>query len=461
MSGKSNSQTVYNIRKVCYNLRMKKFAVTALCILAALTAAGGAAAFADTAEPYPTDEMFEAELEFVSVTDYAVSADGEYAFLHDVITEGESVSTVTVHDGKHEKLSEKALPAVALDYDAEDGEFVYGDVEGNVFTLDGRAVDYTLKTFGDTITFDGKIYYLNDGKLSYTYAQGDEAPHHFEGEYSLLKKYGDLVYAVKDNRLYSFEQAAETPIALKYYDYTLAENIPAGLIFDNLKDYRLKFVNVAAQSFVTEIDLDDVSSDSVIKTAGENPTRKTESGMRGLFLCEYGNATVFSVKGKSYITLSSNCTPEYIAGEETDFESGTLTGSKVYTCPFVCRRTEVENISAGQYLKVKSILNFGDVLNAAYYEVEYTDGDSVTHTAYVAEGFLSKQVFEDNKKPVEVPDENESHGNNVRTVVLIMLVVILVLIAAGYLVYVITGGKKKKKTTPDEEEKQTPPEEKE
>jgi hypothetical protein len=72
--------------------------------------------------------------------------------------------------------------------------------------------------------------------------------------------------------------------------------------------------------------------------------------------------------------------------------------------------------------------------------VEYTDGDT-TKTGYVAKGFLTEYIFEDNEEPTEVPDKNYSESNDVKTVLLVLGVVILVLIAVAYIGFVITRQK--------------------
>ena len=95
-------------------------------------------------------------------------------------------------------------------------------------------------------------------------------------------------------------------------------------------------------------------------------------------------------------------------------------------------------------VSVLNKLEYDGVLGSAFYEVMYMTEDKTTHVGYVADGFLTEYIIEDNNDPNIIPDPGHSEKNNTKTVVLILIVVILVLIAVGYLLYIATSDKRKK-----------------
>ena len=130
--------------------------------------------------------------------------------------------------------------------------------------------------------------------------------------------------------------------------------------------------------------------------------------------------------------------------KEPEFANATIIGNRIYASPFTVIGNTLLPNATGTIVKVKSKIEYAGVLNSAYYEVEYkTDGGELK-TGYVAAGFLTEYIIEDNQEPTEVPDPEHSEKTQVTTVLLILAVVVLVLIALGYVVYTTTSSKKKK-----------------
>lgn len=400
---------LYNKIKVWYNFTVKRLAALTTSLLLTVTAFGGFSAYAETgATVYPDDEAFTRTLTFSNLSDYEIDG-GCYYF-----ADGETVCA------------------------CKDGELSYPDEE----------IEFSADE--DTIPLDGYLYYFDaDGKLT-VFDKTSKQVNTFEGEYSKLKCYGQDVYAVKDNELYLFAGSKEQKIVLEYTDYSQTENIIVGKTAEALKNYpALTFVNVAEGAHMTEVDLTHLDG-YYFNYGKEGSAITAESGTVALLLCYTGNAAIIAKEDVSYILKASNITPvdeNFTATfvREAEFSSATLTGSTVYASPYVIIGTSLLSGAAGTIVSVKHKIECEGVLGSAFYEVEYETADKTVKTGYVADGFLTEYIIEDNKQPQTFPDPDYSEESDVQTVLLILAVVILVLAALAYMLYISTSGKRKDK----------------
>ena len=409
---------------------MKRSAVLIAPLLLALSAQGGIAAFAEAGDTiYPDNGDFVKALTFTSLTDYAV--DGEtYAFAdgNTVLVYGEGNLTEYEFEEKVEKL------------DYSDGILYYSTVSGTFTLPDSEKAEYQFGEEIDLLRHNGFIYDLNDGELTaYNSDTHEHTP--FEGVYSDLKVYGEKLYALGGNVLYSINGAEATEISLEYADFTATQKICIGNSPAELKKTSLKFVEVEAGTYMTEVDL--TSLDGDFFTAGK--TLKTEEKITALFLCNTGNASIIAIGDTSYILLQSKTkATEVECYVEKEFDNATVIGNRIYATPYVIIGTSSVSNAAGMIVSVLNKLEYDGVLGSAFYEVMYMTEDKTTHVGYVADGFLTEYIIEDNNDPNIIPDPGHSEKNNTKTVVLILIVVILVLIAVGYLLYIATSDKRKK-----------------
>ena len=137
---------------------------------------------------------------------------------------------------------------------------------------------------------------------------------------------------------------------------------------------------------------------------------------------------------------------------EKEFENATIIGNKIYASPYVIIGTSSFDNAAGSIVSVLNKLEYEGVLGSAYYEVLYMT-ENGTKVGYVADGFLTEYIIEDNKKPSVTPDPDHSEKDNVKTVLLVLAVVVLVLVAVGYIAHIGLSDKRKKQAKEKEQKK--------
>lgn len=449
-------------------MTVKRLAILTASLAALFAFTGGVAAFAENAETddtlsgaeteytqaetaYPQNEDFYKSLAFTALYDYALN--GEiYAFADNGDGDGEGAKIIVYDDGEL-TVYDVAGKITALDCDSE--TFYYSvksddpDQPDPVYTLDGNEAEHTF-SFDERITANGFMYYFNnenDGKFT-VYNLGTMEAIDYEETFTQLKQYGGKVYAISGNALCVFEGAQYEKIEQDYLDYSVAENIATGTAAQSLVEgYALAFVAVEEGAFMTEVDLSQVGD--TFNADGSAKTVRAQENTVALLLCTTGNASIVAIGDTSYITLTSGTqAAQFEYAEASEFTSATVTGNRIYASPFVVAGTSVVEPAYGTVVEVVHKLVYDGVLGYEFYEVLY-DGDK---TGYVAAGFLTEYIFEDNREPSEIPDEQYSEENAVRTVLLILAVVVLVLIAVGYLTYTATGGRKNKNKQHDNTE---------
>ncbi len=397
---------------IWYNSIVKKLVALTTALLAAFSAIGTITAFAAESNTiYPQDTDFIKSLTFSSLSDYAV--DGEtYVFA--------------------------------------EGSRVYVFENGNLSETTLEDCKYEFNPSEESIALDSYLYHFDgDGALP-AYNTSTKTPHTFSGNYTDLKQYGGKVYAVKENSLYCFNGAAEQKISLEYADFSATQKISVGQSPYALKNYSsLKFVTVEAGTYMTEVDLTELEDEYFV--CGDTVTVSEKKV--ALLLCETGNASIIAIGDESYILLKSKTEQaEVNCYVEKEFENATIIGNKIYASPYVIIGTSSFDNAAGSIVSVLNKLEYEGVLGSAYYEVLYMT-ENGTKVGYVADGFLTEYIIEDNKKPSVTPDPDHSEKDNVKTVLLVLAVVVLVLVAVGYIAHIGLSDKRKKQAKEKEQKK--------
>ena len=357
-------------------------------------------------------------------------------------------------------LSRSITTATALD--CADGIF-YCLTEGEkVYTLpysEGQeSVEYAMSAPLTAIDVGDFNYRLTGSALKVANFS-DDSILSFEGEYKSLKKFGETVYTVLGNEVYKFAGAESEKLSLSYADYASTQKILAGQAAAKLKEYSApSLVTVKAGAHMTETELSGFAEGYFI-------TGKTISNaepVSAALLCITGNAAVIAVGRACYVLNKENIEVNQDSCYSTpEFEYGKITaaGDKIYASPYVSECTAVLSGAAGLTVKVINKVQ-NEVLDSAFYEIEYTVTEGVALKGYISEKFLIKTEFvkEDDKKPDKVDDPAYTEESNTKTILIIFAVVILVLAAVGYLAFTATGDKRKAKAAKKESK---PPENKE
>lgn len=430
---------------------MKRLALLTISLLTAITAFGNVAAYAAESDTiYPSDEDFIKTLEFGALSDYAV-CDGVFAF-----AEEQKVSVI--NDGN---LTEYEFEAKVTAVDCAEGTF-YCAVGDTVYSLpyaEGQDAAEHVMPEPETMIKLGKfIYLLEDTTLKVVDTINDKVHKDYEGEFKNLKQFGDSVYAMSENAVWTFNGAESEKLVFKYADYTSTQSIAVGQAATALKAYsEPEIVTVKTGAFMTETDLTSVPEKYFV--TGETVTAKENT--TAILLCTTGNAAVIAIGMDCYVLLSSNVElTEESCYSAPDYEYAKITaaGDRIYSSPYVSEGTAIMTGAAGLIVKVLHKVEHA-VLDTAFFEVEFTARDGTTAKGYINGKFLIKvdHVAEDDKKPGTVTDPDYTEESNTKTILIVFAVVILVLAAVGYLAFTATSDKRKnkkeKKAQPEPENK--------
>lgn len=434
-------KTVYNKNKVWYNFIVKRFLAVFTTLLLAGATLGGVTAFASEEETrYPQDSDFIKSFTFTDLADYSVG-EGAYAFAEN--------KSVYVCEGSDRTVYSFEKDIKRLD--CSEGVFYCYDGESVYSLPDKKIAEYTIAPSQGTIEAEGYDYKLIGSTLNVV-DWSDKTVHTLEGSFANLKKYGGVVYAQSANTVYKLTGYTAELIDLSYADYTSTKHISVGECADRLKNYTsLEFVEIDAGTYMTKVDLTSLDGD-YFET--EN-TSRTKEKQTALLLCRTGNSAVVAIGDTSYILLGEKAKAP--AGKincfvEPEFDNATVTGSRIYASPYVIIGTSALANASGTIVSITRKLVYEGVLGSAFYEVQYRTEEGSIKTGYVADGFLTEYIIEDNKPPAVVNDPEYSEESNLKTVLIVFAVVVLALAAVGYLAYVSISGKSKKKDGGQKEE---------
>lgn len=431
---------------------MKRLAILAISLLTAITAFGNVAAYAAESDTiYPSDEDFIKTLEFGALRDYAVNGEA-FAFAEE--------QKVSVFNGGN--LTEYEFGAKVTAVDCAEDTFYCAVGDGTVYSLpyaEGQNAAEHVMPEPETMLKLGKfIYLLEDTTLKVVDTINDKVHKDYEGEFKNLKQFGERVYAMSENAVWTFNGAESEKLIFKYADYACTQSIAVGQAATALKAYsEPEIVTVKTGAFMTETDLTSVPEKFF--AAGDTVTAKENT--TAILLCTTGNAAIIAIGMDCYILLSSNVElTEESCYSAPDYEYAKITaaGDRIYSSPYVSEGTAIMTGAAGLIVKVLHKVEH-TVLDTAFFEVEFTAKDGTTAKGYINGKFLIKvdHVAEDDKKPDTVTDPDYTEESNTKTILIVFAVVILVLAAVGYLAFTATSDKRKnkkeKKTQPEPENK--------
>lgn len=421
----------------------------------ALGLGGSALASADTdgadgSEFYPSS--FLTVPTFENLEDYAVG-EGKTLFLQD--------NTIYEYGNERAITYENSRKTVTRLY-FEDA-FYYETNDGKVYALKNFNADdneeiegFTSATKTDNIAVGDYIYFFSGDGLYVTDKNHiDSAPAKLEN-FDNLKQYGDAVYAVKENVLYSLNGADSSPV--KVEDFKLTRQIKVGGAYQALTSSasgNLDFVSLKNDKFMTEVYLDKLDANSEYFETGDTVKIVVADTPTALLLYNVGNGTdglsIIAAGGKTYLIHPENTSPKTVyALQDSEYKDGTITMGYVYSAPFESVGTQITpKLISGVTVKI-----LGEVRKEAnaelkddFYLIEYTDGEE-TVKGYVRFGLLSTFTFNEDP-PETTPDPAPNYDDVVKPVVLILIVLLLIAIAVGYIVYVGTSDKRKNRKTDD------------
>lgn len=443
---------------------MKKlFAITTSLIAAvgAIGLGGGAVAFAETengSQYYPTE--FETAPSFSNLQDYAVG-NGEILFLEN--------NKISKYGGERVVTYANPQDPVQRLY-FEGGEFYYGTDDGKTYALKNfydkqntEIADFTSTTETEDILLSNKYnYFINNGDYYFLDKNTPSEPSVLLTGYTNLKRYGETVYAVKENVLYTLNGTEGTVVKVKNFDIT--KDIKVGNAYTELKasaEQDPQFVRLTNGAYMTEVDLDKLTENSEYfienedgedtGTAGKTVQVNTGETPTALLLYTAGNKdagiSVIAVNGKTYLIHPKDTAAKTVHPyKDSEFTEGTATEGFIYSAPYESKGTRITNLPYGTTLKILKEIKKADnaELDHDFYYVEYKVDEETTVKGYVRFGLLSTYTFNE-APPTETPDPEETYEDLIKPVVLILLVILLIAIAAGYLIYVGTSDKRKKK----------------
>lgn len=454
---------------IILNVKKKLFLITTLAAGIAAATIPGAAAFAATdggsaeSSLYPSSFVRTLDMSEDGLTDYAINGD-TYAFA--VKTTIYVLSTDKSGDRKLSKPFTAKTEITALDY--TEGHLYFRNISGTyMYPDETTTVEHDFPASTHSLEIDGNQYLLNNKaelKL-FNKTNGDEA---LIGEgYSLLKKFGDEAYAIKDNCPYVLEGETATPLNLEYTDFSAADNIATGAIQYELKsgEYAVKTATLTGGSYYSQIDADNIGT-----TFKHVSTLKSDGAVSCLVLYagtkETDEISVIAAGGNCYVTATKNLTFSAYTAPANDWAQGPQGQRKaylrestgIYSSPYMCGGTKITDVQAPQAIAVTVHEKFAlDFIETTFYRISFTGENGKTVSGFVAASFLDAYDYSaDNNKPTTTDKDDFSYETNVTTVILVLVIVGLVIIAIVYLTVVGTrqdkrSGKKRKKQSDDEE----------
>lgn len=429
---------------------MKKFLAitTVLCAAVGALTIGGATAQAESATErdgtvyYPT--TFEAVPSFTDLKDYAVG-DGKTLYLQQNCIYEYADESVTLYENSRKEITSLYFSG---------GEFYYGTGDGSYYALKnfnaGDNPEVKKPVENENYNLNGYFYYYNttDGKLNVV-NQSTDVNTPLDG-FSNLKRYGNAIYAVKDNVLYSLDGA--TPTEIKVDDFEITKNIKTGGAYEALKasaPQNINFVQLNQGAYMTEVNLDKLGENSVTYETGDTVKINTTQTPSALLLYSITDGdeglSIISVNGDCYILHPKDTSPKTAYPfVDSRFTEGTATEGYLYSAPLESKGTRIMSLPSGASVNIlKEVKRLDNPeLDHDFYYVEYSPDETTTVRGYVRFGLLSTFTFNENP-PSATIDPDETYADMVRTVILILIVLLLLAIAAVYLIYVGTSDKRK------------------
>ena len=445
---------------------MKANKAITIALAAVLTACaipyGAVFAAAEPTADYPvetTDEKgdvkkpFEEKLALEDVTDYAVYGDN-FAY-----ASGLTITVISRDSSGDKKLVTYTheYSVKKLDYD-KSGK-LYFQNSSDISYLYGPPVvreehEYQSIDNSKPIMVEAGFYTLNgtNGELQFW---KDSVPTSIGVGYSLVKYYGDYVYAIKDGTVpYRIDGQKAEPVDLSYTDFSGASKILCAEAAAKLADGSepLATANIGRETYYTQIDADNIgkgAADTFKPKYSEGSTKKAEGDKPCLVLCKSGKTAVVATNEGMFITSTDNLRKESrYSPPSNDWPASkayAVTKTGVYASPYMSKSTKIADLESGAENAVTVVERFElDFISTKFYKVEYSDketGEPIT--GYVAANMLIEYDYKaEDKEPHENGDKEFKYDTNVVSVVLAIIIVALVIVAVMYISLI--GTKKNK-----------------
>lgn len=435
-------------------------AIAAGTIPAATAAAAQAALTQPETPSYPSSFVQQLDMSEDGLTDYAVNGD-TYAFA--VKTTIYIISTGADGDRALSEFT-YGTQITALDYD--EGKLYFKSTSESAYSYPDvtTPVAHTFPEEQNRMVVGKDWYILSTATQALSHIAEDGVSTNFGEGYSKLKRYGENVYAVKDNVPYKFEGINSEPLDLQYTDFSAADNISTGNIAAKLKanDYAVKTATLKDGSYYTQI-----NTDGIGEKFTQIRTFKADGAVSCIVLAEDGGVSVIAAGGNCYVTANESLTINAYSPPVNDWAQGPNGRRKaylrertgVYSSPYMCQATRITGVNAGEAIAVTVQEKFAlDFIDTVFYRISYTASDNTTVTGFVAAGYLDEYDYSADVLPPSESDKSDfGYDTNVTTVILILVIVGLVIIAIVYLTVIGTkqdkkGKNKKKKKTEKEED---------
>ena len=363
---------------------MKKLALLTIPLLAVFAMSSLTAHAAAGEAVYPnSDEDFIRPFPLTSLSDYAIE-DGIYAF-----ADGKSIKVL--NSGSYEKYD---FNSEFSDVDIKNGviyclsnDLAYFLKVGTDEQYSFEACNYTFNQKADRILYGDCLYFTNEKGLNiFDMTNPENVTTYDDGRYSNLKQYGENIFAMSENSLYTFTGTEKEKVTLEYEVKPDNIKIEIGNTSTALKRYSsVQFVEIAEGAIMTEIEVDLEKLGDDYNYFKALDIVKTEEATTALLLCESSNLSIVSIRDKAYAVLqpydkTTKIKMEYTT--EKTFESAQITGGNIYASPFVAKGTIAFSNAAGITVKVLNRIE-NEILECVFFEIEYTIGQE-TITGYVA-----------------------------------------------------------------------------
>jgi hypothetical protein len=390
---------------------------------------------------YP--DNFSSDLTFSSLADYAISgstyafAQGTNVYIINTDTEKESPSLVNLDCGFEIKNLEYLSDVLYL-----------GDADGNAYLIDGTSSQsqISFETENPVKAGDNTYYLTNDGAL---YFIGGGNLLQIGEDYSHLKTYNNLAYAIKNNEIVKIDGTSTQTLTFSYTDYSAASTIAVGTAYEALKaTYTVATVNVESGAYCTEINLNTAQGTyfNAVKTF------KLSGAKSALLLATTGNASIIAMNDgdevKSYITKSSYLSATTYKDVDADMTGGYVVSDVgVYSSPYISEATKITTIKQATVVEItqKFSLSF---MGTDYYKINYTNEQGQKVSGYIPASFLTPYTFAAERAEEETISGDFDYSTNVERVILVLIIVGLVIVAIAYLTVIGTRPRNKTNKSP-------------
>lgn len=426
-------------------LKLLTSALAAVTAATIFTFGGGLSAAAAGETVYPDDFTRTLTME-EGITDYAIDGDA-------LAIASRTAIYVLTTDEVGDRILNTVINESEIDrIDYSEGELYIRNTYGNVY----KYPDLTVQTEHEfpennlwKVETGGYTYLLNttSGELS---CWKDGTPEIIGEEgFSLMKVFGESVYAVQGGIPYRLDGATAVALDLGYVDYSAADEICTGDASAALKadPYSVTAAVLRSGEYYTKIETDVFSEYftqiQTYKANGEKPC---------LVLAESGNASIVAMNDGCYITKTDSLSEIAYSAPANDWTAGSdgkrLANVResvgVYASPYMCDATKISSLERGDVVEVTEKFAL-DFIDKVFYRVTFTDADGTTKSGFVAANFLDEHDYSaDRLPPSQTTDQEFSYETEVTTVILALVIVGLVIIAIAYLTIVGTKPQKPK-----------------